>query len=81
MKIETGKLDVKKYISIRDKDRTTREREAGHREENLTKLNNTSIYFTFHATNRLPEIWKFAFKLVRYLWNGLNTQVSPADVW
>lgn len=56
----------------------------GHREENVAKLNNNGIYFTFHATNRLHEIWKFAFKLVRYLWNGLGTQVrkhSPADVW
>lgn len=53
MKTETGKLDVKKYVSIHDKDRTTRKREIGHREENVAKLNNTAIYFTFHATNRL----------------------------
>lgn len=52
--------------------------------EQQEKLNNTGIYFTFHTINRLNEIWKFAFKLVRYVWNGLSTQVrkqSPVDRW
>lgn len=49
-KIETGKLDVKKYISIHDKGKTTRKRETGHREENVTKL---ILAFTSHFMQQI----------------------------